>query len=98
MTTGSGKNRSTSERILWTDEQQAGTGVGDAVPVAFYIPNDCRETDSDNADNIVLWRLKVTAKEPGVDDAAQFEVPVFKVAETPEQIQPSGSLAGASCN
>ena len=86
VTTGSGRNSSASERILWTDEQQAGPGVGDAVSVAFYIPQDCRETNSDNADDVVLWRLKVTAKEPGVDYAAQFEVPVFKVAETPEQI------------
>jgi hypothetical protein len=86
VATRGSSNSSTSERILWTDEQQAGTGVGDTVPVAFYIPQDCRETYFDNADNIVLWRLQVTAKGPGVDYAAQFEVPVFKVAETPEQI------------
>ena len=86
VTTGSGKNSSASERILWTDEQQAGPGVGDAVPVAFYIPPDCRETSYDNVDDRVIWRLKVMAKEPGVDYAAQFEVPVFKLAETPDQI------------
>lgn len=86
VTTGSGRNSSASERILWTDEQQAGPGVGDAVPVAFYIPPDCRETSYDNVDDRVIWRLKVMAKEPGVDYAAQFEVPVFNVAQTPDQI------------
>jgi len=86
VTTRSGSRSSTSELVLWTDEQQASTGVGDTVPVAFYISPDCRETSFDSADNIVLWRLKVTANEPGVDYAAQFEVPVFKVAQTPEQI------------
>jgi hypothetical protein len=86
VTTQSGNKRSTSDNVLWTDEQQAGPGMGDSVPVAFYIPPDCRETSYDSVDDIVIWRLKVTAKEPGVDYAAQFDVPVFNVAQTPDQV------------
>jgi len=86
VTTGSGKNRSTSERVLWTDDQHVEAGLGDRVKVAFYIPDDCRETSSEDPDNLVLWRLKVTAKNAGVGYASRFEVPVFRVAQTPQQI------------
>lgn len=86
VTTGAGKNRSTVEHILWTEDQHVEAGLGDRVGVAFYIPPDCRETASDNANNMVIWRLKVTAKDAGVDYTAKFDVPVFKVAQTPQQM------------
>ncbi|MBM3860079.1 MAG: DUF3592 domain-containing protein [Verrucomicrobia bacterium] len=66
--------KSTTERLLWTDEQTVAADGTDAVPVNFYIPPDCAETDIVNR---VLWRLE--AKAPGY--TAQFEVPVFKVAQ-----------------
>ncbi|MGD1018365.1 MAG: DUF3592 domain-containing protein [Verrucomicrobiia bacterium] len=86
VTTGGGKNRSTTERVLWTEDQHVEAALGDRVPVAFYIPPDCRETDSDDPNNVVIWRLKATAKEPGVGYKARFEVPVFKIAQTPQQV------------
>jgi hypothetical protein len=92
VTTGAGKNRSTVEHILWTEDQRVEAGLGDRVAVAFYIPPDCRETASDNANNMVIWRLKVTAKDAGVDYAAKFEVPVFKVAQTPQQVAAANAI------
>ena len=86
VTTGAGKNRSTVEHVLWTEDQHVEAGLGDRVAVAFYIPPDCRETASNDANNMVIWRLKVSAKDAGVDYAAKFEVPVFKVAQTPQQV------------
>jgi hypothetical protein len=65
---------STTEHILWTDEQTVVADGTDAVPVNFYIPPECAETD---AANRVLWRLEAKA----ADYATQFEVPVFKVAQ-----------------
>ena len=58
VTTGAGKNRSTVEHILWTEDQRVEGGLGDRVAVAFYIPPDCRETASDNANNTIICVLK----------------------------------------
>ncbi len=35
-----------------------------------------------------LWRLQVEAEVPGVDYSSQFEVPVFKTAESREAQAP----------
>jgi hypothetical protein len=64
----------TTERLLWSDEQTVAADGADAVPVNFYVPPDCVETDVVNR---VLWRLEAK----GADYSAQFEVPVFKVAQ-----------------
>ena len=84
--TGSGKNRSTQETILWEATrilpgalQEAG---GISIPVAFPIPADAQETDERDSSNRVIWRLVVTAEVPGVDYSATFEVPVFRTAES----------------
>jgi Protein of unknown function (DUF3592) len=86
VTTGAGKDRSTVEHVLWKEDQRVNAAMGDRVPVAFYVPPDCRETNSDYADNVVIWRLKATAKEAGVGYASKFEVPMFQVAQTPQQV------------
>ncbi|HVM59313.1 MAG TPA: DUF3592 domain-containing protein [Verrucomicrobiae bacterium] len=86
VTTHTGKDSSTSENVLWTEDQHVEAALGDRVPVAFYIPPDCRETASDDVNNQVIWRLKVAAKDAGVGYTARFDVPVFKVAQTPQQI------------
>jgi len=81
VTTGSGDDRSTSETVLWQEEQRVdGTGV--TIPVAFAIPADAAPSDPGQASDGTLWRLDVTADVPGVDYAASFEVPVFRTAES----------------
>ncbi len=87
--TGSGKNRSTSERILWQEERRAtgrqtrsAEGMVTAIPVAFDLPRDGEPCDGSNPRDMVLWRLAVSAEVPGVDYAAAFEVPVFRTAES----------------
>lgn len=85
VTTGSGKNRSTHESELWQTEQRVAGGT-DTMAVQFYIPPDCEESSDENPNSRVIWRLDVKAKVPGVDYLAQFEVPVFRVALTPEQV------------
>jgi hypothetical protein len=84
VVTGSGKNRSVSERIQWeekavvTNAQQDGDRGGMLIPIAFRIPSDVPQTDESRADNKMIWRLEVTADVPGIDYHARFEVPVFK--------------------
>jgi hypothetical protein len=82
--TGSGKNRSTSERIFWQEERRI-QPVGTTLPVAFAIPADARATDDRDARDRVLWRLTVEADVPGIDYVSVFEVPVFR---TPASDQP----------
>jgi len=75
---------STSERILWQHEEAVELDATDAIPVAFYIPDDCSETTTLDATDGTLWRLEAKAQMAGVGYAAQFEVPVFRVEQTPE--------------
>ena len=82
-TTGSGKNRSTSESVLWQRAKVVGPELlerqtaGWTVPVRFGVPYELPSTDVEESTNRVLWRLEAAASVPGVDYAAQFEVPVF---------------------
>jgi hypothetical protein len=80
-TTGTGKSRSTTERVLWQEERRSMGGAG-GLPVAFAIPHDASPCDASDPDNRVLWRLRVTGDVPGVDYAASFEVPVFRTSAT----------------
>ena len=88
ITTGSGKSRSTSERVLWEDQRVAMHELLDdqaaesAIPVEFQIPYDCQPSDDRNPDDQTLWRLTAAAEVPGIDYAATFEVPVFKTAQS----------------
>jgi len=94
---GSGKNQSTTENVLWEHEEQIArdkwvTGLGGTeIPVLFYIPAECKSTDSHDRRDEIVWRLSAEAAVPGVDFAAKFDVPVFATGETaqpPEAGQP----------
>jgi hypothetical protein len=91
LTTGTGSSRSTSEGILWQDQHPVtGAAIRDPegwatrIPVAFRIPADALGCTSENPDDVILWRLTVTASVPGVDYASIFEVPVFRTAASAE--------------
>lgn len=92
-TSGSGKNRSTHEHVLWEEKktilkdylEQATDRTG--LPVFFNIPFNQRESQDGNP--AIIWRLEVTGQVPGVDYAARFEVPVFKTAESRADAPPA---------
>jgi hypothetical protein len=93
VTRGAGKNRSTSEDILWQEDRQAhGTpsrdprGMFTIIPVIFRIPPDATSTDSSDPRDSVLWRLRVSAEVPGVDYDSVFEVPVFRTAASEQPL------------
>ncbi|HEU6449253.1 MAG TPA: hypothetical protein VFV23_12530 [Verrucomicrobiae bacterium] len=86
VTTGSGKNRSTQEKVLWQDEKiylpqaalnQTGTGTG--IPVHFKLPADQPQSFT-SGDESVFWRLEARSKLTGPDFHAAFDTPVFNVA------------------
>jgi hypothetical protein len=85
---GSGKNRRSTEHVLWEREEAIArdrwmTGLGGtSIPVLFYIPPGQPSTDDSDSNNAVLWRLSATAATAGVDFATQFDVPVYDTGET----------------
>ncbi len=91
-TTGSGKNRSTSETILWQDTQLIRREAldyrsrGCAIPVRFGIPYHAPPSDQ-SAGGRILWRLETAVPVHGVDYAAQFEVPVFTTEQSAEDFE-----------
>ncbi|MGA3266658.1 MAG: hypothetical protein ABSE16_07540 [Verrucomicrobiota bacterium] len=88
-TTGAGKNRQTTEKILWEDEKWLKpdlpqTGVNaTGIPVYFKLPEGQPESTPARGDGI-HWRLEASAKLRGPGFHASFDVPVFKLAEPPE--------------
>jgi hypothetical protein len=78
--------RSSTDRIVWSDDSSAVSEGDGAIPVAFYIPEDCRPTEGSDSSDRIVWRLSATAPGEGVPYAAEFEVPIFEVKETDEQI------------
>ena len=92
VTTGSGKNRSTTERILWRDERSFdGREIvpdlgGAAVPVSFRIPFSCRPSDDSDPGRIVHWVVELDGVVPGVDYLGLFDVPVFKTGASRSEV------------
>ncbi|MCK5853166.1 hypothetical protein KAH27_09090 [bacterium] len=90
---GTGKNRTTAERILWQDEYLIKHEVFEddpsqsAIPVLFKIPFDAKETNEENPRDAIIWRLKISADVPGIDYKAFFEIPVFKTEESNENFE-----------
>jgi hypothetical protein len=89
--TGSGKNSSTTETILWQEKRNGVNSLarpeamGAGILVKFGIPFECQDTNSANSNNLILWRLEAHAAVPGVDYHSRFEVPVFRTpASRPE--------------
>ncbi len=99
--TGSGKNRSSSERILWQDSRTIKHELLErdfsqsAIPVRFAIPYDLKHSSTEHTDSDIVWRLEVTADVPGVDYSAKFEVPVFRTDESSEDYEPEEAFADA---
>ncbi|UCC81777.1 MAG: hypothetical protein JSW46_12295 [Gemmatimonadota bacterium] len=100
ITTGSGKSRSTSEDILWQEERQIRrvhqVGRATAIPVAFRLPQDVRQSDTTESDNQIIWRLEARAEVPGVDYHASFDVPVFRTPESDTPLPPGDDEAFAA--
>lgn len=91
--TGSGRSRSVHESVLWQDEQTVTHGAmpsanGLRVPFRFEIPWEAEPADLTNAENLVVWRLHVTASVPGIDYQAMFDLPVFRTDDARDEHPP----------
>ena len=67
IVTGSGKHRSTRERVLWQEEERIPRERlqpayrGTSIPVDFGIPFECDQTDGSDPRDSILWRLEAVA-------------------------------------
>ena len=84
---GSGKDRSVQENVLWQDEKifKPEASLPDpepghsGIPVFFKLPADQPECYT-RGDESVFWRLEAKSKMRGPDFSVAFDVPVFSVA------------------
>ena len=86
-TSGSGKNRSTREEVLWQDQQRLRLERhhvldGTRIHLAFPIPGDQPATNDADPSDRILWRIHLNADVPGVDFDASLEVPVFATGQS----------------
>ena len=90
IVTGSGKNQTTSKVTLWQADKNVASGalepgpLGRAIPVEFDIPADALITDQSNPSDQILWLLHAQADVPGVDYSDDFDLPVFRTADSPQ--------------
>ena len=90
IVTGSGKNQTTSKVTLWQADKNIPSGalepgpLGRAIPLEFDIPADALITDHNNPSDQILWLLRAKADVPGVDYSDDFELPVFRTANSPQ--------------
>lgn len=85
QTTGSGKNK--HEHVRWQAERIVTQPMNDgggttAVPVLFAIPFDCPDSSPPDGSGRIAWQLEASARMPGVDYRAKFDVPVFKTPDS----------------
>ncbi len=83
--TGSGKNRRTTEDVLWEDSARLAPTPGSTpgstqARIDLRLPGDRPEASEENPSDRVVWRMSIRSQEPGVDFRARFELPVFAVA------------------
>ncbi len=89
----------THESAAWTDQQQVSRTLDDgrtgetAVPVLMAIPYDARPSSPPSGETGVRWILELSAAVPGVDYQAEFEVPVFKTADSQPDFRLDPELA-----
>lgn len=97
IVTGSGKNQTTSKVTLWQADKNIPSGalepgpLGRAIPVEFDIPADALITDHNNPSDQILWLLHAKADVPGVDYSDDFELPVFRTADSPQTTRDSSA-------
>ena len=86
---GSGKNRSRSEKVVWQDSGYARSVIdmaGVKLMFRFQVPDGLNETDDKEESSYHLWRLNLHAEMDGADLDRDFEIPVYATAESARKV------------
>ena len=85
-TTGSGKQSSTRRDVEWEDSRHIdgnlSYGEESMLPVRFAVPYGQSATTAAGGCSGYYWRLTATAKAPGIDYKAEFDVPVQRTPQS----------------
>jgi hypothetical protein len=98
VVTGSGQDHSTHKMPLWEESKNIPPTslvhgpLDTVIPVEFTIPSDALQTDHDNPNDQIQWWLNVKADVPGANYSDEFELPVFRQAQSAEA--PAAAPAG----
>ena len=79
--TGSGKNRRRTESVIWQSEGVAHHErgpLGTRLSFRFDVPEDKSETEPDDQQSYILWKVNLNAKLQGADFEREYIIPVFK--------------------
>ena len=84
-----GKKR-VSVREIWSEEHEVYAQLSESmktltVSIFFNVPPDLPQTQLIPADDRTLWKINITCEVPGVDYAAEFEVPVYSYQSKSEK-------------
>ncbi len=96
QTTGSGKQRRTTERLLWEDRHRFMTRPGPgqtSVRIEMNLPAGQPASSEDDPNDRIVWRLEAFGEEKGIDYRAEFELPVFDSGAAPN---PAAGLAAVN--
>ena len=87
--------KTSSEWGLWHDEARVATPASGALPVSFKVPFDLPASTAPGEGGLsrIDWRLRVSARVPGVDWSAMFHVPVFQTEASDPSIK-AGAVEG----
>ena len=82
---GSGKNRSRRESVLWSETGTARStitaspkGMGTRLSFRFDVPDNLPESDISQSGDYYLWRIRLTAEIPGTNLDRDYSIPVFR--------------------
>ena len=91
---GSGKNRSRRERILWNESGTAQSsmtatraGTGTRLTFRFDVPDNLPESDAKQSGDYYLWRIKLTADIPGTDLDREYSIPVYRTEDRTSSVR-----------
>ena len=82
---GSGKNRSRRENILWSENGTANStmaasrsGTGTLLAFRFDVPDNLPESDTGRTGDYYFWRIRLHADLRGADLNREYDIPVFR--------------------
>jgi hypothetical protein len=85
----------TSQRTLWQSQKKVAPPIGEAVSVAFAIPDDNPPTCFDGRE-VISWNLQVIGDDNGRRYKSNFDVPVFPAVLTPPQASEAAAVRARS--